>query len=173
MKVRRTDEELDRALVDRLYNLKDYVEEYRSGKRGRIKDIATNLRVLVVKTRTNRPLLFDVAKKYDVPLIVNRDVPPIRGLKSRLNLDEALEELCFASAVPSAAELTGIELIKEYADQEGAHDDMSISETFNRSKGDGLLIGGVPPHDRTIIGLANQTLQAAQPLVRKLSSDLT
>lgn len=166
------DAELAQALKERLDNLKDHVADYRVGKFERVKPISVELRELVTRTSGNEPLLFDLAQKYDVPLIVRRDIPPIKGLRAELSLEECLNEICFASTVPTPVKLTGFEFIKNFGNQIGAHTDRSLSDKLHRAKGDGLTIRGIPAHHAVLIDLAETVLLASKPLLTRIVSNL-
>lgn len=165
--------ELEQALLERLENLEDYINEYKKGKLGRAKSISTDLRALLISTKNNKPLLLNLAEAHRIPLIVVRDVPPIQGLKSSLTLDEFLLELSFASTVPTHVKLNGYQFIKHYANQQGAHEDLDISDELLRAKGGEAIvsIGGLLAHDYLLISLAETVLYAASPLRQKLIKD--
>ncbi len=165
-RIPREQKELEQAFLDRIINLDDYLQDYHKGKHSRIKDIASNLRALIIETRTNKPLLQHLTKYYGMEMIIHRNIPPIIGKKSILSLNELLDELAFASNVPSPVSLTNKELIKVFADQEGAHEDHSNTDELRRLKGDGFIlkIGGIVAHERAILGLTSAILTAVKPL---------
>jgi len=167
----RNQTELEKALVDRLKNLDDDINDYKLGKRHRIKNIAANLRVLVIETPTNIPLLLHVAKLNKIELKIVRDVPPIKDLKSELLLEEMLEELGFVSNVPTPVRLSNNDLIKDFADLEGSHEDHQLPERFDRLEKSGLYIGNsIPAHEYALLGLASEILGVSKLLRNTLNN---
>lgn len=162
--------ELSEAVLLRLETLRDNIDGYRRGIRGRANSIGSDLRVLVARGGNNNEILFKVAALHGVELIVSRDIPPIEGLRPVLPLSECLEEVKFASGVPDFISLTGYQVIKKCANQQGSHEDESIDEDLHRMRGAGLMVGGIPATDAVLIDLANTVLSAAQPLEDKLKN---
>lgn len=167
-RVARDVEELSEAVLMRLETLRDNLEGYRRGIKGRVNSIASDLRVLVAKGGMNNAILFKIAALHEIELIVKRDVPPVEGLASILTLSECLSEVKFASGVPDDISLTGYQVITKYANQQGSHEDEFINEDLYRMRGAGLMIGGLPATDAVLIDLAETVLSAAAPLEDKL-----
>jgi hypothetical protein len=170
-RIKRNREELETALLERLDNIRDYINGYKQGKSGRIKDIAVNLRVLLLSKGSNKPLLIDLAHQKGIQLIVRRDIPPIKGRRPVLPLSEFLEEVGFMSNVPNLVTLRNIDIVKNFADQEAAHEDHAFSYTHERFKSRGLIVGGMSVDHRSLLGIASCILVAAQELETKILTE--
>ncbi len=165
-KVLRTEGELIKALQDQLHILKEAIERVKTGDFAYTKVIAASLRVLVLKTTKNKPLLLNLAKKYDFPLIITRDVPPFKP--ATISIQDLLDELYFASGTEHV-KITKRELIAKSAQQEGlSHEDESLDKDYLISKPKGLYIGGLPPDVRALLGLGQCIYQAGNNLLVKL-----
>lgn len=169
-KIKRDQKDLEKALLDRLDNLSEQISDYKAGKKSRMKDMAVNLRVLLVKTRTNNALLLDLAEMNRVDLVYNYFGPPIIGRKEIYTINELLNKTAFLSNVPTKVSLTYRELIKDIADQEGAHEDMSFSESLHRAKNSGIYVQNIAACDLSILKFAEIILLSSQPLYQKLMS---
>lgn len=151
-RISRTTIDLINALEQHLDLLRDHINKFKSGDFKYYKPIMTELRLLVYKSKTNNPLLIFLAQQNGIALTIHRDAPPFK--KQQLSLDEFLHELYFASGTAKMS-LTNIEFIAKAAQQEGsAHEDLKHDLDYIISKGDGVLIGGLPPQFRAAVGLA-------------------
>lgn len=151
-RIPRSEDELIQALSDNLELLRDAIKKVRSGDFKYLKSIKGILRILVHNAGTNKPLLIKLADKYSITPIIKTDGP--RGIFKR-SLNDFLEEIAFASGTENIL-LKKRDLIAKGSQQDGgAHEDWEIDKDYLFSKGDGLLIGGVPPLVRTFNGMAN------------------
>lgn len=151
-RIARNEDDLISALSDNLDLLEEAIKKSRAGDFKYIKVIKGILRVLVYTSKSNIPLLIELAKKYSVIPTIKTEGP--RGVFER-PLDIFLEEIGFASGTENII-LKNIDLIVKGSQQEGgAHEDWDIDKDYLFSKGDGLLIGGIPPLVRKFIGMSN------------------
>lgn len=143
-KIPRGELELAKALRDHLVILRDALEKLLSDY-AFAKVIAATLRVLIyAKGRTNVPLLFSLADKKGDDLLVITGGPP--AMRKKISLKDFFQELHFASGTEKI-KMSIEEFIGFASQQEGtAHEDHSIDRSFLFSKGEGLVIGGLPPN---------------------------
>ena len=152
IRIPRNEDELVEALSDNLDLLKDAIEKAQSGDFKYIKSIKGILRILVHTAGTNKPLLIEMAKKYSIVPTIRTEGP--RGMSER-SLNDFLEEIGFASGTENII-LKNKDLIAKGSQQEGgAHEDWDVDKDYLFAKGNGLLIGGMPPLVRKFIGMAN------------------
>ena len=149
-RIQRTDEELIQALEDHLGILRNAIDNARQGDLKFVKAIAGTLRVLVHSGGRNTPLLITLAGKYSINPTVITNEP--RGVVER-SLEDFLKEIAFASGTENIL-LSKADLIAKLSQQEGgAHEDLGIERDLHLSKGNGFLIGSMPPLARSFIGL--------------------
>lgn len=165
-KISRTDQELINALQDQLHILKEAIDKVKIGDFAFAKVIAAVLRVLVIKTTKNKPLLLNMSKKYNFPLIIKRDVPSFKN--STILIQDMLNDLYFASNVNNVR-MTNREFITNFAQQQGlSHEDTSLDRDFVISKSTGFLWGGLPAETRGIVGLGECVHRAGSGLLTEL-----
>lgn len=167
-RVKRNQRELEQAFLERIENISDYIQDFKLGKKSRIKDIAVNLRVLLINSRSNTPLLQHLALIHGVDLIHKYSGPPMIGKRDIYSLDELSNESAYISNVPSPVSLTYEELVKVIADQEGAHEDHGFSEPLHRLKNSGVYILNSKASDLSLLYFAEIVLNSSQPLIQRI-----
>ena len=128
-------------------------------------EVATKLRILLVRSRHNKPLLIDVAGALGFTPIVTLSGPPIRrppgekGPGDHISVDAFFDR--DAVGVMTAAGfvmMTKRQLIRAWSEQlGGAHEDWAVDEALLNAIRTALLVGGVQP---TVIELRNCTTTA-------------
>lgn len=135
--------ELATALRDHLVILRDALEKMQNDF-AFVKVIAGELRVLVHTRSRNTPLLLTLADQENEKLLVTTDGPPV--LQRTLPLKDFFQGLHFASGTEKI-EITKEQFIGFASQQEGtAHEDLTLDKDYLFSKGNGILIGGLPPN---------------------------
>ena len=151
-RVQRSEADLINALEQHLDLLGDSIQKLRAGDLKYFKSIAAELRVLVYKGASNKPLLLHLAKINNIVPIIKRDVPPLK--RPELPLQDFLNELFFSSGTLNVS-LTNAQLIAKVSQQEGsAHEDLKHEFDYIAAKGDGILIKGQKPYLLGILGIA-------------------
>lgn len=165
-KVSRTREELLEELAQQLDLLKDAIIKINSGDLKYSKTIAAILRILVIQTRTNNPLLFNTASYYSFEPKVVIDSP--FGVKT-VSLRDHLKELYFASGTEKIS-MSNEEFIKIASQQDGgSHVDDEIDFGYQFSN-NGIVIGGLPPKVYKLRILGNHVLKAGNELLELVNS---
>lgn len=165
-KVAKAHAQLVNELKDQLSLLNDSIQKINLGDLKYSKTISGILRILVIKTPTNRPLLFDLAKDYDFEPGVVIDSP--FGIKKQ-TLREYLKELFFASNTEKFR-MTNEEFIKIASQQDGgSHVDSTIDFGYQFANED-ILIGGLPPKVLNLRILANHVLKTGKELIAIIES---
>jgi hypothetical protein len=131
-------------------------------------EVATKLRVLLVRSRHNKPLLLEVADRLGVTLEVTLDGPP--GVRSSpesaspqagdvMSLDSFFDlQAVTIRTSKGLVSMTKRELIRAWAEQlGGAHEDWSVDEALLNAVKAELPLLGIRP---TIMELANCTRTA-------------
>ena len=159
---------LDRELSEMVHSLRtqlSLLEDYsrRAFEEGRAEfrpEVAAKLRILLVASRHNKPLLLQLAARLGVTLEVVLDGPPIRrppgepGPGDRISLD-AFYDLQAVTTRTSGGLITMSkrELIRAWAEQlGGAHEEWSVDEALIRAVKAPIFVNGMQP---TVIELAN------------------
>jgi hypothetical protein len=151
-RIQRTELELAKALRDQLVILRDALGKLLSDF-AYIKIISAVIRVLVYSKGRNKPLLLSLGDMKNDNLLLTTDGPPM--LRKTIPLRNFMQEMHFISGTENI-EMTIEEFIGFSSQQEGvAHEDSAIDRNYVFSKGDGMLIGGVPPHIYAIRGYGN------------------
>jgi|GEM_PF-6213161 len=166
-KIVKTSKQLVNELRDQLSLLEDDIQKVNSGDLKYSKALSGILRTLVIKTPTNRPLLFDLAKEYGFEPNVVIDSP--FGIKKQ-TLEEHLKELFFASNTEKIR-MTNEEFIKIASQQDGgSHVDPTIDFGYQFAN-EGILIGGLPPKVLKLRILANHVLKAGKELMAIIENE--
>ncbi len=144
-RIARPDEDLLHTLIRHLSLLEDFAQRaFGEGDDRYYGEIAGKLRVLVVRTRTNKPLLLDLMVKYESTVKVTLDRPV--GPKA-VSLEDYLAEVCFMQHTPSGerAIFTRSKFIASWAQQFGAsHEDWEHTEDFAVARNPGVTVGDQP-----------------------------
>jgi hypothetical protein len=162
----RTDQELIDRLRARLKLLREDVTNLRKDSDYAAR-VATDLRALVVTTRTNHPLLLELAVKYGDKLEYETDAPPhmpqIATLEQTLNgMYQAKYEGKYIHSV--------IDLIKTVADKEGAHEDPEFSEEHIETKSEDISVGGYPVYIYQLILIGELVVQVGHRFLENIDT---
>jgi hypothetical protein len=141
---------------------------FREGDEAFFGEVAGKLRILVYESRTNKPLLLDLMKDYDVsiPIPISRPEGDIE-----MSISEFLDNLAFAIRVPSSGlvSVTNKQLIGMWAQQYGAsHEDREIEEEFAQVLSSGVFIGGLPGAAAALKAIASTVLWLAKEFLVNL-----
>lgn len=161
MSYSRSNEELIKRLEERLKHLEIDLNHLKSdlSYAGRV---AVELRVLVVKTNTNIPLLLYLAEQYGYELSYSIDAPP--HMASSANLLDTLNsdyQVKYEGKVITKV----IELIKTIADKEGAHEDLEYSNSHLDAKSEEFNIGGYPAYIYQLLVIGHTVLRVGKEFV--------
>ena len=136
-------------------------------------EVAGKLRILLVRSRNNVPLLFEVAQRLDVVPKVVLDGPPIKappgepGPGDEIALNQFFE--MNAVTIRTSAGLvtmTKRELIRAWCEQlGGAHEDWAVDEALINAVRSPILIGGMQPSAMELRNSVRITLQHGRRLV--------
>ena len=141
------------SLRTQLSLLEDYSRKaFQEGRAEFRPEVATKLRILLVKSRQNKPLLLELAARLGLTLEVVVDGPPYR--RGQISLD-AFYDLQAVTTRTSDGLITMSkrELIRAWAEQlGGAHEDWSVDEALVRAVNTPVFVNGVQP---TVIELEN------------------
>jgi hypothetical protein len=161
-RVKRTDDSLIRALRSHTDLLREYISRVTTELDERfLGEIAGKLRILVYRTRTNKPLLLDLMVDRGFQHTVRIDRP--QGLLEK-ELEIWLEGTACAVTVPGEGlvELTKIDFIRLWSQQSGAaHEDWEHDSRLASVFQSNLIINNVPIHARQLISIARRVLNAA------------
>lgn len=167
MNAQRTDEELFERLVSRLKHLEDDTVKLKAGDLTHAGRVADQLRVLVIQTRTNEPLLLSLAKKHGDRLEYQTDAPP--HLVKTTTLEETLNSL-YQDKYEGTYLHTVRDLIKGIADKEGAHEDPVFTDDHIEMKSEEYLIGGYPPYVYQLITISKLVVYLGNKFTEKVRS---
>lgn len=134
-------------------------------------EIAGKLRVLVHRSRSNRPLLLDLMAecKIEVPITIDKPGKPLV-----MDLPTYLSGLACAIRLPSGelAELSKSDLIALWSQQCGAaHEDWALDSSLAAVFSLGLLVGGQPAHGRALCGICRTVLHVATEFLRRVETE--
>lgn len=171
MKYKRSNEDLIIRLNDRLLLLKEDAINLRKDVRyaGRV---ASELRALVIKTRTNHPLLLDIASLYNNKLEYQTNAPPHYPQVSTL---EKTLDSTYQIKYGGVYVHTVRDLIKAIADKEGAHEDREFTTEHLELKSEEISIGGYPAYVYQLILVAEIVVYTGGQLLHSIelqSNDL-
>jgi hypothetical protein len=163
-------------MVERLERQLDMLEgfaqaAFAEGKDEFLPEVATKLRVLLVRSRQNRPLLIEVADRFGIPLNVTLDCPPVEGgprAGDVLSLD-AFFDLQAVTVRTSAglASMTKRELIRAWSEQlGGAHEDWSVDESLVNAVRIEVPILGLRPSVMELGNCARTAVRCGREVVR-------
>lgn len=165
-KIIRAKVELINELKEQLNLLEEAIKKVNSGDFKYTKTLSSILRILVIKTPSNKPLLFNLAQAYNYEPMVIIDSP--FGIKT-MPLKVHLKDLYFASGTEKI-KMSNEEFIKIASQQDGgSHFDPTIDFGYQFSN-KGILIGGLPPKVLKLRILANHVLKAGSELLSVIGS---
>ncbi len=153
-------------LESQLALLSEYSQNaFEQGRPEFLPEVATKLRLLVVRSRQNTPLLLEVAD-VKLPLTVTLGGPPgIRSIEGIGAGDQMSLDAFFdlqAMSIPTSAgsvSMTKRELIRAASEQlGGAHADWAVSEALLNAVSEQILIGGMTPAALELRGCARAAL---------------
>lgn len=158
--------EMIHRLETQLELLRQYSEQAFGRKRGEYYgEVATKLRILLVRSRHNTPLLLEIADRLKVPLEVTLQGPPVQppndepGRGETVTLDRFFD--LSAMHISTSGGLVGIskrEMIRAWCEQlGGAHEDWAIDEAILNALQLGWVVNGLDP---AVIELRNCTRTA-------------
>lgn len=142
-RVLRSDEELLEALNRHVALLNDYHNKaFIENDSKYFGEVAGKLRLLLYRSRTCKPLLLDLMKKFRIEIRLNLIGPGNRSA----NIDEYFNRVCGAfrsSKTNNLIEITRMQVVTTWAQQIGAnHEDTSIDEDFIELISQGFFING-------------------------------
>jgi hypothetical protein len=165
-------------MVDQLDNQLSLLEDYThrafgEGRKEFLPEVATKLRVLVVRSRKNVPLLFEVARRLDVEPKVILEGPPIKPEPGEPSPGDeiALDDFFNLQAVTvrtsaGLVTMTKRELIRAWCEQlGGAHEDWAVDEALVNAIHAPISVGGMQPTAMELRNLARTTLRYGRHLV--------
>lgn len=175
----RTVDNLVDTLEQHLGLLNDYIKKLEIRDKKYYKAIMGELRVLVQSANSNKPLLINLAKKFNIDLYVHQD-----GIKKTLG--DYLNEAVFVIPKPVSFvcsdedSLSRIDFISKAAQQDGSsHEDSSIENDLLIFKGEmignpffGILIDGEYPHARQAIRIANVIYNCGMGVLKAIRTQL-
>ncbi len=173
--------EMVQSLKTQLALLEDYSRRaFEEGNAEFCPEVASKLRILLVNSRHNQPLLLSLAARLSITLEVVLDGPPIQrplgvpGPGERISLD-AFYNLQAVTTRTSDGLITMSkrELIRAWAEQlGGAHEDWSVDEALVRAVHAPVFINGMQPTvmelarcARTALKYGNLVLEQARKLM--------
>ena len=175
--MKRTLADMVEQLETQLRLLREYSDRAFGDKQDEyLPEVAGKLRLLLVKSRHNKPLLLEVADQLGVNLEVTIHGPP--GLQypagdltegrcrvgDRITLDAFFDLLAVGVKTSSGfITLTKRELIRAWCEQlGGVHEDWSVDEEVVKAIKTGLTVGGYEPCVLELNNCARSALQHGQ-----------
>jgi hypothetical protein len=161
-------------LIAQLNHLTEDCERaFGRGDEAYLPEVATKLRLLLVRSRANKPLLFEVADQIGVEPKVTLGGPPILkregevGPGDTITLDEFFDLQAVTMRTSSGLiSLTKRELIRAWAEQlGGAHEDWSVDEALVNAIKTPIFIGGMQPTVMELRNCARTALQYGRQIV--------
>jgi hypothetical protein len=152
---------------------KDCQRAFELGDEAYLPEVATKLRLLLVRSRANKPLLFEVAAQIGVEPKVTLGGPPLIkregeiGPGDTITLDQFFDLQAVTIRTSSGLiSLTKRELIRAWAEQlGGAHEDWSVDEALVNAIQTPVFIGGMQPTVLELRNCARTALQYGQQIV--------
>ncbi|MDO8577163.1 MAG: hypothetical protein Q7R82_02355 [Candidatus Daviesbacteria bacterium] len=160
-KILKTQAQLENELQVQVDLLGEAIQKVNSGDFKYAKTLSSILRILVVRTPTNAPLLFNLSQKNNFEPKVVIDSP--FGVKTT-TLEKHLQDLFFASGTKKI-QMSNEEFIKIASQQDGgSHVDSEIDFGYQFAN-EGILIGGLPPKVLKLRILASHVFKAGKELL--------
>ncbi len=166
----------DAEMVDRLEGQLDLLDDhakqaFANGNSNYCSEVATKLRVLVIRAGMNTPLLFEVAKRFgvDLTVVVPPDaIPRDNNPTGSMHFERFFDRISYMFKGERGPEyIKHSELIRVWAEQNGgAHVDWQEEIWLGPMlQFHNLLFDGLPPAEHTLRALAEQTLQIGRRVV--------
>ena len=177
-KVSRTKEEMLLRLKAHLRRLQVYIKEFKETNNNDVLgEIAGKLRLLVWgnKKGRNKPLLLQLAKKYDIELLLEFDIPP-KPVEKHINvyLGEIVHHFRFEGEL---FEYSVMDLIGLWSNQSGAaHEDWQIHYKFHvllNSAKNGIFLNGYQATQYLLVTHATTIFQYGIKFLERVSLDKT
>jgi hypothetical protein len=179
---------LDRELVEMIGQLETQLglleryshDAFELGQTQFLPEVATKLRVLLVRSGRNRPLLFDVAKGVGFTPIVTLSGPPIRrpagekGPGDHISVDAFFDlDAVGVQTSTGFVMMTKRQLIRAWSEQlGGAHEDWSVDEALVNAIRTPVSIGGVQPTVIELRNCASTTLRVGRHVLETARASL-
>ncbi len=148
-----------------------YARAFAEGDDRYLGEVAGKLRVLVYESRTNHPLLLDIAEQFGIDTSFTISGPPqfeiapgVHG-GDQVDLREWLNYLAFFTTTETGEQLqlSNIEVITLWAQQTGAsHEDPELDERLHRLRNSGVYIGGRASDAAVLQSIAATVLSVAE-----------
>ena len=141
---------------------------FREGDSDYLGEIAAKLRVLVIRSRSNKPLLIRLMEEIGEVKLPPWDGPPLQygpQAGDELSLDEYLQLTAIGVRVPSGefVMLKKNDFIKAWAEKTGgSHEDWVISEELRIALSAGVYIGGLQAAAAELHVTTNTVLNVAK-----------
>lgn len=166
-KVARDRAELINELKEQIDLLAEALDNLNLGDFKYGKVVATVLRILVIESPKNKPLLFTIADSHSfIPMVVT-DSP--FGIKN-LPLKDHLRSVYFLSGTEKIS-MSNERFIKIATQQDGgAHVDQEIDFDYMLSN-KGILLGGLPPKIYKLKILGSHVLKAGRELLININEN--
>jgi hypothetical protein len=148
------------ALASHVRVLQAHFEHaFRQGNADYFGEVAGKLRLLVCKTRTNRPLLLDLMDEFGFEQTFE-----LRSSGNLTTLREYMTMLAYAGTLPTgeSVSMSNSELVLAWSQQLGAsHEDWDIDPALAHAVYAGVYIGGVPATAAALRATARTVLHVA------------
>lgn len=174
---------IDRALLEMIEQLETQlslldqycVKAFEERRSEFLPEVATKLRILLVRSRKNVPLLFECAKRLEVEVTVRLDDPPIiappgePGPGDEVSLDAFFDlEAVGVKTKAGFVTMTKRQLIRAWCEQlGGAHEDWAVDEALVNAIRAPIRVGGMQPMVMELRNCAHTALRYGRDLVRR------
>jgi hypothetical protein len=136
-------------------------------------EVATKLRLLLVRSKANKPLLLEVADRIGHELTLVLGGPPIDPLPGEpragetITLDRFFDLMAvYVQTSEGPIQLTKRELIRAWCEQlGGAHEDWAVSEALSKSLQSPITLNGLQPTAYELMKCAETVLQFGRRVV--------
>lgn len=168
-RIPRSDESLINALKNHLALLEEYSQ--RAFNQNDLKycgEVAGKLRVLVLRSRLNTPLLLDLMEKYQIQVNVTLNFE-----ETTITMDEYLDRLAYAIRVKEhgMVEVSNRQLVGLWAQQYGAsHEDWELDIDLAAGLNSDIYIGGLQATVRVLRAISNTVLSVGSEFLKTLDN---
>jgi hypothetical protein len=135
-------------------------------------ETAGKLRLLLVRTKMNRPLLLDAAELFGVSLTVTVAPSPVKregDLEGEVTLDQFFDMTAYMYKLPdgSVAKVSKLNLIRAWGEQEGgAHLDWEVEAWLTAAlRSWPVKFNGLNPSELELLNCANLVLEQGEKVV--------
>ena len=169
----------DEAMVERLEVqlalLEDYADNaFVQGKHHYYSEVATKLRLLLVRSRNNVPLLIELAGRFDVPLIVTLALHPVKrpdDPTGQITLDQFFDMTAYMyKGETGVIKVSKRQIIRAWCEQYGgAHEDWAVDDWVRLALRPHMLIfNGLHPVQIELQNSTKAVLQYGQHLLASI-----